>query len=216
MRRSYLYWVFSFFNSNVDSHKLGRFHRSFVKACGGGSLMAALSNDNSMRQIRHAYDGLFTAKKLNNTSLAMGAQRIPEPYGARYTVFTNGLSPDSFGGKPCLSQSDKPFSPAFLFTGDLPVNEVWESYSGKFNVGLSKHNIMPLLYQVPHHGSRENWNEAQRDSFDRAVYVLCARTENQYGHPHPEVLRSLMEENRATFWVTENRPFSHRLEIRLR
>jgi glyoxylase-like metal-dependent hydrolase (beta-lactamase superfamily II) len=209
-------WCFSFFNANADPAKLDRFRRAFIDVCGRGTLQVALREDSMLKKMRHAYDGIFSAQRLNRTSLAMCCHRLPEPFDTRYTMFTTGVSPESHAGRSCRSDRSDAFCPAFLFTGDLPVNELWASFAWKFGLQSSKHPVVPFVYQVPHHGSRENWSEAQRDTLDQAVFVIGARTVNHYGHPHPEVLRSLAEENRPTFWVTENRGYRHRFEMRVR
>jgi Leucine-rich repeat (LRR) protein len=207
------HWLFSFFNCELEQDKFQKFQNDFRYICGDSALESLLGDTTSLKLIRHAYDGLFSENNLNKTSLAVCCRRLAAINPSHCMIFNNGISPSSYRGQPALYHTDHLFSPAFLLTGDLPVNQMWDIFAEKFGLRQTKQPVVPLVYQVPHHGSLESWNEAQRDTFENAVFILCARTMNHYGHPHPEVLRSIFEENRPAFWVTENRSFSHRLQI---
>ena len=55
--------------------------------------------------------------------------------------------------------------------------------------------------QVPHHGSKHNYNEAL--SCGQFLLIISAGYQNKYRHPHAKVLKDMLMKKVLHFWVTE-------------
>ena len=67
------------------------------------------------------------------------------------------------------------------------------------------------LVQVPHHGSRRNFN---RNIIEMgSMFFINAGTKNKYKHPHVDVLTSLILSGKPFFWVNEQEESRLVLEI---
>ncbi|HEM4764033.1 TPA: MBL fold metallo-hydrolase [Streptococcus suis] len=92
-----------------------------------------------------------------------------------------------------------------LYTGDYDLGRTataqkWQSiysvYEEYFpNIGL---------VQIPHHGSKHNYNSKLRDVTEYAVYFASAGLKNSYGHPHKEVMQDLCSYGRIFNCITED------------
>ncbi len=73
------------------------------------------------------------------------------------------------------------FDTSFLFTGDLPKEE------------YALQDIQPVdILKVAHHGSRYSTSDTFLDKLKPKEAVISVG-ENNYGHPHPDVLMNLKE-----------------------
>jgi competence protein ComEC len=77
-------------------------------------------------------------------------------------------------------------SMAFLLTGDA------ESPTEEAMVGR-EHDLTAQVLQLGHHGSRTSTSEVFLDAVQSEVAIYSAGEDNQYGHPHEEVLERLAE-----------------------
>ena len=59
------------------------------------------------------------------------------------------------------------------------------------------------VYKLAHHGSRYTNSEELLDKLQPKYAIVSAGKENDYGHPHEEVLQRLKERNCETFCTIE-------------
>lgn len=81
-----------------------------------------------------------------------------------------------------------------LFTGDIGP-----SVSDRLSI-----NSFDIDYlKVPHHGSKNGLSQKLLESLDPEISIISAGTKNRYGHPHPEILKMLEENNSKIFKTGE-------------
>lgn len=78
-----------------------------------------------------------------------------------------------------------------LLTADAPLDVFW-NYMRK---GKANFNDQLLLGQIPHHGAEKNFHTGFWRAANRVyeAFACISVGENNYGHPHPEVLKKLLE-----------------------
>ena len=86
-----------------------------------------------------------------------------------------------------------------LYTGDYDASK--EDHFWSLKEKYNKYWEYIQYFQVPHHGSKNNFNEKFVD-FNK-IYIVSAGSKNQYKHPHNEVLREILIKNAHLFIVTE-------------
>jgi competence protein ComEC len=79
---------------------------------------------------------------------------------------------------------------SFLLTGDAERREEWK---------LEDEHLLRQtdVLKVAHHGSKTSTYEEWLDALRPSVAVVSVGFENQYGHPHPDVVRRLEERHAA-------------------
>lgn len=87
-----------------------------------------------------------------------------------------------------------------LYTGDFEAND--SSYFKELCNHFYKYINKIGCLQVPHHGSKNNFN----NSFLKlnCFYVICAGKHNKYKHPSKTVIQELKNGNKVYFIVNEN------------
>lgn len=86
-----------------------------------------------------------------------------------------------------------------LYTGDYDASK--EEHFCSLKEKYNKYWEYIQYFQVPHHGSKNNFNKKFVD-FNK-IYIVSAGSKNQYKHPHNEVLREILIKNAHLFIVTE-------------
>ncbi len=70
--------------------------------------------------------------------------------------------------------------------------------------------------QIPHHGSKDNFNESIFDAFPQCSFFFCsAGTKNTYGHPNNDVLLQCIRNGKTVHWVSEKKESELVLDFRL-
>ncbi|HEM3460009.1 TPA: MBL fold metallo-hydrolase [Streptococcus suis] len=100
-----------------------------------------------------------------------------------------------------------------LYTGDyesgkydwnkkkwISCKQKWDSVENVY----SKYFRNIGLVQIPHHGSRHNYNEGFRKKINFAAYFASAGKHNRYRHPHKEVLVDLISNQKCINTITED------------
>ncbi|WP_143023816.1 DNA internalization-related competence protein ComEC/Rec2 [Salimicrobium album] len=83
----------------------------------------------------------------------------------------------------------------WLFTGDISA--------GVEKTVQEAHGPLPVaILKVAHHGSKTSTSELFLDTFEPGIGIISAGRNNRYGHPHPEVLRTL-EKAEVEVWRTD-------------
>ena len=77
---------------------------------------------------------------------------------------------------------------AILYTGDAFLNDLSLLTDLTQSLGVER---MARIYclQVPHHGSKHNWQQGLANIFSPCISVFSADSQRRNGHPHGEVLK---------------------------
>lgn len=108
----------------------------------------------------------------------------------------NDLSLFLYGGPIGHWQTDWPwlgeqFDGSVIYTGDgnLSTDRQWRSLAGYLG---HKRSFQPTVFQVPHHGSRNNWFTGLASMIEPGRSVFSSDPGHRsFGHPHADVLRDL-------------------------
>lgn len=88
-----------------------------------------------------------------------------------------------------------------LYTGDINLNE--DNFVKDINEKLNKVSRFIGTLQVPHHGSRYNFNESILRINKLCCAIFSFGTKNSYGHPGFLVLESIVRNRVFPYFVTE-------------
>lgn len=154
--------------------------------------------DADWRKIKKAYQAVKGSFNTNSMTLYSGL----EDHERRQFIETNRCSCKcSCGGKAagCLYLGD------YDASGVQKWNDLQDAYKDYWRqIGC---------VQVPHHGSRHNYNTelAELDVY----YVISAGRSNRYHHPHSLVIKDLLFHERHPYIVTENQASAIELRVNL-
>jgi hypothetical protein len=99
-----------------------------------------------------------------------------------------------------------------FLTGDIDLkeNNYFQEFKNHFSKEIFK-NFKPLdkslLFQVPHHGSIENWNTELLFSLPKSLFFVISTGYLYSGHPNPLVIADIIRENRYPIIVDKNNTF---------
>lgn len=209
-------WEFCFHHKPISPEVVSRIKREVMKALGWRTLPRritelrdGLTEVSTRKKIKKAYVAALDKSgpdDINSTSLCVYSGPVLVNYNGGWisTPWPNTLiSPrldtsHAFGPWPGARCS-------ILYTGDANLKRA-ENLKDLINfLGRERWEDVAIL-QVPHHGSRYNWEPSSVEDFNHCYSVFCADEHNlTYGHPHREVLLSLMAHgpilaNRETGW----------------
>lgn len=143
----------------------------------GNSLLEEGENDTeTVRQLRK----VIKDKKVKEEKLEIG-KRFKTRDNISFTVLwpeAGAISPDPNDRSVVILVSFGNFDA--LLTGDAPAS---------LGYGEDKNNVE--LLKVPHHGSRTGLTEEFVSEIKPDLAVISVGRNNQYGHPHEEVIRLL-------------------------
>ena len=205
------YWHFRFFSWCPSMDKLADLHRRFMAIKGSQEMITILRDDVALRAIRSAYQGVFGIEYMNDSSLTMFA-------GIR----VSDLVKEALRLEYCCSQEistlhrmeraiHHPDLAGILFTGDFPLSDrdMWRRFINTMGLAEGRNDV--VVYQVPHHGSRQNWSREQSGVSTQPIFVISASKNNSYGHPDASVLHSIAAAGRQTVWVNQQNRLSYEL-----
>lgn len=91
--------------------------------------------------------------------------------------------------------------PGCLYLGDYNLNGSmkWKDFIKSYDKYLKSVGII----QIPHHGSRYNYN-TEILKFDFEDYIVSAALKNRYRHPHQSVMKDILSSGKNLKLVTEN------------
>lgn len=161
--------------------------------------------DNDRRLIKRAYYKVPGGLNINSMTLYSGSKSSSVRYFCKCCC-------NYF----CSSQYSINYlwSNGCLYTGDYQAgrydkkNKKWISCKQKWQSLESvyfKYFDNIGLIQIPHHGSKYNYNKGFRDSFPFAKYFASAGKNNRYRHPHKEVVLDLISNQKYFNVVTEEK-----------
>lgn len=214
-------WEFLFFHKpiSIEAIKLqvARVLRSVKRKAPNIDVTGILSDDAVQKQIKNAYlAGLKaagrTGEDINTTSLCVysgpeldrltGSEILP-PW------------PSTLIGAPSGNQCGFNFYPdhcSVLYTGDANLKVPQNRADLRAFLSRPRWDHVCVL-QVPHHGSRENWQIGSADEFAHFYSVFCAdETHEGYKHPSREVIIDLLHRgpvlaNKHIGWTWHGRAY---------
>jgi hypothetical protein len=145
-----------------------------------------LTNFSDRAKITRIYKKVFPGANANINSM---------------TLFSGPADADALFQEDMYAYcSKKRTAPGCLFLGDYDACGVqkWKQLLDKYDEYWSEIGCL----QVPHHGSRHNFNTKLLTSLD-AFYVISAGTSNRFMHPHPAVMDEFMVRGITPHLVTE-------------
>lgn len=77
---------------------------------------------------------------------------------------------------------------SFVFTGDAEIESEYEMLENGINLDAD-------VLKLGHHGSSTSNSESFLDAVTPSIAIVSAGIDNQYGHPHVEILESIKEKN---------------------
>ena len=167
-----------------------------------GKLLKEIAKNKEGRKcLRGCYEQLKTEmelKNFNNTSLVMF--HIPwMAFGKQ-----NYLSQCFVRNKTCYS--------VFLYhpLGDIEFSqsEIYEEFKKHYSGLLEK----VCMFQIPHHGSKNNWNNSIIRDTKCNFWVVSSKIGNPK-HPSLEVIKEIVERGRFLLWANEENFVNLRLKL---
>ena len=168
------------------------------------SLADALQNPKLRTKIRDVYRRAFgSGKKFNAASLCVYTGPLAETqidFAISPPRIWHGIPPyfnNVFGRHwpwPERGLSASNLLPSVLYTGD--ANFMREANRLELRAFLKDHRWQRfIILQVPHHGSRDNWEAGSANEFPHAWSVFCADPQFRHHHPDREVILDLLGRN---------------------
>lgn len=183
-----------FYNVCTDPYKVVALENAVKKLSGSSqidqSVLKTVLKSSALRKtLKKAYENI--SKELNDTSLCsllVARSNGDDPTGVKEGDSSN---------VPALSREL-----GLLLTGDISLktdnalDDFADHYKGILN--------SIIVFQVPHHGSKSNWNSRLLDKANDAVFwIASASKQCLYGHPSSKVICSIASSNRMFLWVDE-------------
>ena len=144
------------------------------------------------------FEKMISALKYNNLKINVikaGVDSIDLGDNTKVTVFSpNKDKYENLNNySPIIKVEYKKNS--FLFTGDAEKEVEKEVLSAGYNISAD-------VLKFGHHGSSSSTSEEFFKKVNPSIGVICAGTDNSYGHPHKETLK-LIKKNNLTVYRTD-------------
>jgi len=181
---------------------------------------AIVDNKDVLHCIKDVYKK-HISPEMNNTSLV--ALHYPDiPYRVEYTIGTFAennpmpcccLFPDCHFCMPYYSHKGSDF--VTLLSGDINFNNDLDGIKLRFGDDRLSKTAVAL---VPHHGAVKSWSEEAfgiiSNQFVR--WVVSSGVDSRFGHPHNEVITSLMRQHARLLWCNKHQKVLISVVVRLR
>lgn len=202
-----LIWEFYLYNIQADENKILQFESEIKKilkidttdSFNNSHLKSLLSNEELIKRLRKVFKDIF--KDLNKTGLLVQHK----PLGYRAAKFVKDSDTQFY-----FPQFDPNYQPFLrknysnyrhpvnykwgvtLLTGDICLNQIQSS------TYVEVHLKNVLVFQIPHHGSETGWEFEYLNNLNNkgmTSAIINFGFGNTYGHPKPNVIVDLVEEN---------------------
>ncbi len=209
------YWQFSFIQSSVKLDKLYLLNKELKNAFGqlnNRQLIDNLRNDNNtVTKIKEIYESVFgTGNKLNLTSIMLVHFPL---YLPKCCIFPRKYYIEEFITKfnlGIIRQSNlRPTTNCIvsLLTGDAKFDSIIAS---EIKSIISNREI--LMLQVPHHGSKENWNTVLNSNIKAYINVITCKCGSGHKLPHPSTIDYMIQNSVKYVLVTQVRAFRYTID----
>ncbi|HPS31579.1 MAG TPA: hypothetical protein PLZ43_15090 [bacterium] len=213
-------WEFYLFHEpagelEIDSFiaKISEYDPGITKNLSQEQLVCILNDEDKLKKLRDLFKEKF--KNLNKACLVIQHKPLSYKYAHIYK-YQNFWSTrhyfnceyscckrrNSFSSRP-NSNNDGGIT---LLTGDIGLNQIENS------AYIKNHLDKVVVFQVPHHGSNTGWNNSKLrllNSKGQTTAVICFGFGNKYGHPKPQVLEDLEQENFDIKFCNQYENFSY-------
>lgn len=214
------YWEFLFFHKPIANSVLQSIRAGVarvVKLRGHRNITAALSSSTTRKRIKEQYVSAIgedddTTDDINSTSLCVYS-------GPELTHFVGGSISDPWPNALIGSSRATQYGPgmwfdncSILYTGDANLSTSDSRNELHAFLTTSRRERIGVL-QVPHHGSRNNWEAGASQEFHHHSSVFCVDEHHvKFKHPHREVVLDLMHHgpvlaNKSLGWNWRGRAY---------
>ncbi len=197
------YWKFIMFNKRFNNNILKKLNTRIINLCKitYSATIEDLIGKGEINKIIDIYDKVFGHNKINLTSTILIHYPIYNSNG--YSLFLDCFPPCGYMHKDVESNKH----PLSILTGDAEFDD---NLLGKLRYELSDSNYYSSIFQVPHHGSKTNWDslDGLKNIFNHHVISFGYR--NRYHLPNQKVMTELKTmKNKPISIVTEFSRFDY-------
>ena len=212
------FWQFRLINAYMDKDKLNKLSSAIsalLHKNGIGDITTYLANKEPINKIKEVYETVFGNKNnLNLTSIVM--LHFPLYHGAcsyYRRTYHGKLVYDIFNlhiNYPCCRLGDKrtiirSSTTASLLTGDI-------MFDANISNSILNTNKEIFMMQIPHHGSKDNWNSVIKHNLHAVLYVLPFGYGNGSALPHVHTIDDLLCKDVEYYNVTQDSRFQYIIE----
>jgi len=167
----------------------------------GINIQTALASPEMRKKIRTVYEDILGSdEELNAASLCVYSGPIEKD---RSSIHRSINDPVRFPPSPISRHNlhrvdrmsglygDQPTPCSILYTGDADFREPTDRDHLRAFLTMQRMAAVAVM-QIPHHGSRNNWQAGSASEFSHWWSVFCADPDHRHGHPNREVLLDLV------------------------
>ena len=99
-----------------------------------------------------------------------------------------------------------------ILTGDAEFDEYMLSKMQNIVNDIPNQKYGIKIFQVPHHGSLDNWDSIKSAKFNFDVYVISFKCGDK-GHPDHKVLTELMSAKKYVRFATQSVEYFHKIDF---
>ena len=180
-------------------------------------LVIILSNTDNLKELRKKFRAIF--KNLNKTSLVVQHKPLSYKYShiskEQYFIWNVGhyFNPLIRNFKRLINRNSNSIDYRWgvtLLTGDIGLDQIENSNY----IENQLKNVQ--VFQVPHHGSNTRWNKIYLDKLNNkglTSSVINFGYGNTYGHPKPNVLEDLDNNNFDIRFCNQFESFEYQIKL---
>jgi len=176
------YWKFIMFTKRVSDKKLTNLNSKIACELTKHHVASIeqLLERGLVNDVRTIYESVFGSKKLNMTSTVL----VHYPIRDMHITYSNSyFSRDLF-----YNNHLTPKRVTSILTGDAEFDaKMLELLDGE----LTQYGNQKSILQIPHHGSRTNWNKLAKYKLYFNDYVISFGLGNKYCHPSQCIVNEL-------------------------
>ncbi|WP_345951292.1 DUF6530 family protein [Mucilaginibacter sp. PAMB04274] len=174
-----LYWQFYFYQIRQEPTDIAAF-RAQIKHTfeielengyiEGEDLKKIFKYQDRVDQLKKVFKRYF--KETNSTGIVVMHGPINHSFALLSTPREQDYFPDCYT----------------LLTGDTNMKKGWSRF-------INDRIIQTHIVQVPHHGSKVNWERSKLDDLENTTLIMNYGTKNTYGHPNSDVRNEILLES---------------------
>lgn len=218
-------WEFYLYNEPASEVQISQFISSINdiygitidKQLSQSDLIIILDNKNKLKVLRDKFKEIF--KNLNKTGLLIQHKPLSYRYGKLFKenqLFRNEILHffnfflRRFRDYIYTVRNRTNNWGVTLLTGDIGLNQIENSVYIKNNLKYVK------IFQVPHHGSKTGWDNnflKRLNNKGLTSSVINFGYGNTYGHPKPNVLKDLLNDNHDIRFCNQFESFEYQIKL---
>lgn len=205
------YWKFVLINQYCENDHLANLNKIIKDELDKNGITDVLSyirsDPKNVDKLREIYQEVFCTK-VGRKSIDSSLLNKTSTMLLHYPLYKDPHIKGLYCSKQCRYECQCYYfhrickDTATLLTGDALIDGCMHR---QLINGLNGRNINIL--QVPHHGSKENWDTLVKNKITASTYVLPFGLGNRHKHPHVETIDHLISNKLLYFCVTQNEYF---------